>query len=124
MDSHEQEIHQYLKSFTEEIITPTYVLSRATFVVFLEVSAIASLFMVKNRRHLPFEFRFLTLKPSHDGQHVLQNKNGLSRLLATNLKARLCSGCIFVLGKGHLHFCAGSIKAERRTEILEPHILP
>lgn len=33
-------------------------------------------------------------------------------------------GCVSALGKGNLHFCAGTISAEKYIEILEQYMLP
>ena len=33
-------------------------------------------------------------------------------------------GCVSALGKGNLHFCDGTINAEKYIEILEQHMLP
>ena len=32
-------------------------------------------------------------------------------------------GCVSALGKGNLHFCYGTINAEKYIEILEQHML-
>ncbi len=48
-------------------------------------------------------------------------KKRSSRLLpATSPKARVCHvwGCVSALGKGNLHFCDGTINAEKYIEIL------
>ena len=38
-------------------------------------------------------------------------------------KSVILWGCIIVLDKGNLHFCDGSINAEKYSEILEQHML-
>ncbi len=56
-----------------------------------------------------------------------QRRKGSSRLLpATSPKARVCHGmgCVSALGKGNLHFCDGTINAEKYIEILEHNMLP
>ncbi len=56
-----------------------------------------------------------------------QRRKGSSRLLpATSQKARVCQGmgCVSALGKGNLHFCDGTVNAEKYIEILEHNMLP
>ncbi len=56
-----------------------------------------------------------------------QRRKGSSRLLpATSPKAWVCHGmgCVSALGKGNLHFCDGTINAEKYIEILEHNMLP
>ncbi len=56
-----------------------------------------------------------------------QRRKGSSRLLpATSPKARVCHGMGLCqcLGKGNLHFCDGTINAEKYIEILEHNMLP
>ncbi len=56
-----------------------------------------------------------------------QRRKGSSRLLpATSPKpgSVMVWGCVSALGKGNLHFCDGTINAEKYIEILEHNMLP
>ncbi len=56
-----------------------------------------------------------------------QKRKGSSRLLpATSPKpgSVMVWGCVSALGKGNLHFCDGTINAEKYIEILEHNMLP
>ncbi len=54
-----------------------------------------------------------------------QRRKGSSRLLpATRPGSVMVWGCVSALGKGNLHFCDGTINAEKYIEILEHNMLP
>ncbi len=65
-----------------------------------------------------------------NGRRVLrtkERKRGSSRLLPAQVQkpgSVMVWGCVSALGKGNLHFCDGTINAEKYIEILEHNMLP
>ena len=73
-------------------------------------------------------FRQIRVFFGGNGHHVLQTKDekvhqNCYQQQVQKYRDRV-KGRVSALGKGNLHFCDGTINAEKYTEILKQHMLP